>query len=102
MADAPSMFDKLAQGRQKSKTAPTIVSSAVPTPPLPEPLPDEPPKRRQRKATGKRSDPSYIQVGAYIPIELNKSVKRLLVDSDHDFSELVTDLLTAWVRQNDT
>lgn len=88
MADPASMFDKLAQQRQKAKT------------PQPEPEPE--PKRRQRKATGKRSDPNYIQVGAYIPKELNKDVKRLLVDAESDFSDLVTELLEQWVkRQND-
>ena len=59
-----------------------------------------PPQKRQRKATGKRSDPNYIQVGAYVPIEVNKSVKRLLVDKEQDFSELVSDLLAEWVEKN--
>jgi len=87
MADPASMFDKLAQQRQKAKVAPP-----------PEPAPEEP-KRRQRKATGKRSDPNYIQVGAYIPKELNKEVKRSLVDYDGDFSDLVTQLLEEWLEQ---
>jgi hypothetical protein len=81
------MFDKLAQQRQKPKAAPQ-----------PEPAPEEP-KRRQRKATGKRSDPNYIQVGAYIPKELNKEVKRSLVDYEGDFSDLVTHLLKDWLEQ---
>jgi hypothetical protein len=89
MPDAASMFDKLAQGRQKTKVAPEPAPALV----------DEP-KRRQRKATGKRSDPNYIQVGAYVPIELNKSVKRLLVDKEQDFSELVSELLEEWVKKN--
>ncbi len=80
MPDATNMFDKLAQSRQKAKVAP------------------EP---RQRKATGKRSDPNYIQVGAYIPIELNKQVKRRLVDADMDFSDLVAELLNQWVQSSD-
>jgi len=87
MADPVSMFDKLAQQRQKAKAAPP-----------PEPVPEEP-KRRQRKATGKRSDPNYIQVGAYIPKELNKEVKRSLVDYEGDFSDLVTQLLEEWLEQ---
>lgn len=88
MADPASMFDRLAQNRQKAK--------AVSEPTL-EPAPE--PKQRKRKATGKRSDPNYIQVGAYIPKELNKDVKRLLVDVDKDFSELVTELLEGWVKR---
>ncbi len=87
MPDATNMFDRLAQQREKGKAAPT-------------PAPEAEPKKRQRKATGKRSDPNYIQVGAYIPIELNKSVKRLLVDADEDFSDLVAELLEQWVQQN--
>jgi len=79
------MFDRLAQKREQGKA-----SSA----------PEAEPKKRQRKATGKRSDPNYIQVGAYIPIELNKSVKRLLVDDDKDFSDLVSKLLEQWVQEN--
>jgi hypothetical protein len=39
-------------------------------------------------------------VGAYVPIELNKSVKRLLVDKEQDFSELVSELLAEWVKKN--
>lgn len=91
MPDAANMFDKLAQGRQKPKATPE-----------PEPAPalvDEP-KKRQRKATGKSSNPNYIQVGPYVPIELNKSVKRLLVDKEQDFSELVSELLAEWVKKN--
>lgn len=87
MPDASSMFDKLAQKREKVKPAPDLASETEP-------------KQRQRKATGKRSNPNYIQVGAYIPIELNKSVKRQLVDTDKDFSELVAELLAQWVESN--
>ncbi|MEA5453017.1 hypothetical protein VB780_30885 [Leptolyngbya sp. CCNP1308] len=87
MPDASSMFDKLAQKREKVKSTP-------------DPAPETTPKKRQRKATGKRSDPNYIQVGAYIPIELNKRVKRQLVDTDQDFSELVAELLDQWAQSN--
>lgn len=83
MSEATNMFDRLAQQREKGKAAPEVE-----------------PKKRSRKATGKRSDPNYIQVGAYIPIELNKSVKRLLVDDDKDFSDLISELLEQWVRSN--
>ncbi|WOD37392.1 hypothetical protein [Nodosilinea sp. E11] len=86
MHDTSSMFDKLAQKREK------IAKSVI------DPGPKTEPKKHQRKATGKRSDPNYIQVGAYIPIELNKCVKRQLVDTDKDFSELVAELLEQWVH----
>jgi hypothetical protein len=87
MPDAASMFDKLAQGRQKAKAPP-------------EPAPDAFPKPPQRKATGKRSDPNYVQVGAYIPAQLNKQVKRQLVDTDQNFSDLVTELLERWIQNH--
>ncbi|MBE9155715.1 hypothetical protein IQ265_02530 [Nodosilinea sp. LEGE 06152] len=79
------MFDRLAQKREQGKAVPA---------------PEVEPKKQQRKATGKRSDPNYVQVGAYIPIELNKRVKRRLVDTDKDFSELVAELLDQWVQSN--
>jgi hypothetical protein len=87
MPDAANMFDKLAQSRQKAKATP-------------EPEPEAPPQKRQRKATGKRSDPNYLQVGAYIPVKLNKQVKRRLVDTDKDFSDLVAELLEQWVQSS--
>ena len=55
------------------------------------------PAQRKRKKTGKRSDPDYIQVGAYIPRTLNEDVKIKLVRHDGDFSDLITELLEKWV-----
>lgn len=65
----------------------------------PDPVPEAEPKKQQRKAPAKRSDPNYIQVGAYIPIELNKSVERRLVDDDKNFLDLVSELLEQWVQE---
>ena len=86
MADLAGMFDKLAQTRQKKKPGQD-------TEPAPEP------KQRQRKKKSKRSDPDYVQVGPYVPRELNDQVKRLLVGQDKDFSDLVAELLEEWVKQ---
>lgn len=55
------------------------------------------PAQRKRKKTGKRSDPNYIQVGAYIPRTLNEEVKIKLVRHDGDFSDLITELLEKWI-----
>ena len=58
------------------------------------------PKRKVR-AKGKRSDPNTKQVGAYIPRDLDKEVKKLLLDCEGmDFSDLVTQLLERWVAEN--
>jgi hypothetical protein len=50
------------------------------------------------KRKGKRSDPTYDQVGAYVPKELYKDVKEKLVREDRDFSDLVTSLLYKWAN----
>lgn len=61
---------------------------------------ETPPKRKGR-AKGKRSDPNTKQVGAYIPKDLDKEVKKLLLDCEGmDFSDLVTQLLEGWVADN--
>lgn len=58
------------------------------------------PKTLPKKArpTGKRSNPDYTQVSAYIPKDLHKRVKIALVNSDQDFSELVSQLLEEWLN----
>lgn len=52
---------------------------------------------KKGRAKGKRSDPNYTQIGAYIPVDLHKRVKRRLVDEDIDLSDLITQLLDEWV-----
>lgn len=54
------------------------------------------PSKRGR-AKGKRSNPDYEQVGAYIPKSLSLKVKRLLLEEPIDFSELVAELLQEWI-----
>lgn len=55
---------------------------------------------KRGRAKGKRSNPDFEQVGAYIPKSLNLDVKRLLLEDDIDFSELVAKLLQEWVDKN--
>lgn len=76
----------------------------TPTPPPiaiaaePQVTPVVPPRRG--RAPGKRSDPNYTQIGAYIPKELDRAVKRALVDEDNlDLSELIAQLLDDWVKR---
>lgn len=55
------------------------------------------------KGKGKRSDPAYDQVGAYVPKALYIDVKEKLVREDIDFSDLVTELLFKWTKnKNDS
>ncbi|NJO86461.1 MAG: hypothetical protein HC818_08070 [Synechococcaceae cyanobacterium RM1_1_27] len=58
---------------------------------------------RKGRPRGKRSDPSFEQVTAYIPKELYRRVKlKILAEEGEagtptDFSELLADLLKEWL-----
>ena len=71
------------------------IRGTIPTEIAPMPAIDEPLKKGRQK--GKRSNPDYTQVGAYIPKNLDKEVKRKLLDEDIDFSDLVANLLIKWL-----
>jgi hypothetical protein len=59
----------------------------------------EAPSSKQRKK-GKRSNPDYEQVGVYIQRKLHLEVKkRLLTNSERDFSDLVNELITNWLDE---
>lgn len=75
-------------------------SPELETPPPSTPVVETPPPARKGRAKGKRSNPDYEQVGAYTPKALNLEVKRLLLDKELDFSDLVTQLLKQWVSEN--
>jgi len=55
---------------------------------------------KKNRAKGKRSNPDYEQVGVYIPKKISLEVKRQLLESDMDFSDLVTQLLGQWLKEN--
>jgi hypothetical protein len=46
---------------------------------------------------GKRSDPAYRQISTYVRSDLYRSVKRELLMEERDFSDLMDELLAAWV-----
>ena len=101
-----TMFDTLAKKTEKrgqpKEAPPSVLDIATnlraSQSPAVEDLPSEPPmQRRRRVKTGKRSDPSYTQVGCYIPKELNSKVKVKLVGDPRDFSDLVAELLDNWL-----
>lgn len=71
----------------------TPVTSRPSSPPSPAP-------RRPGRPKGKRSDPSFEQVSAYIPGDLHHGVKLALLQErqGREFSELVTELLTGWLN----
>lgn len=56
-------------------------------------------KHPARRRLGKRTAPDYVQVGVYIPKQLHNRAKVLLIneEADRDFSQLIGDLLSAYV-----
>lgn len=60
------------------------------------------PQKKKSRASGKRSNPDYEQIGIYIPKNLHRKAKKLLLDhADQDFSDLMTELLEKWVKSKD-
>lgn len=60
-----------------------------------------PPANKRGRPPGKRSDPSFEPVTAYIRVETHKEVKiRLIREGNKDFSELVEDLLATWLKSH--
>ena len=102
-----TMFDALAKKTEKRSSpdnpAPSVVEIATDLKSAQEPkaseMPEPTKQRRSRAKTGKRSDPSYTQVGCYLPRELNNRVKMKLVADSRDFSDLVAELLDDWLSE---
>lgn len=93
----PNRFSLLSDALKESEAEPEDNEIAADEVEEAEP---EAPRRRKRKKTGKRSDPNYEQVGAYIPKKLAKRVRKRLIDYDDlDFSELVAGLLKEWLEK---
>ena len=56
-------------------------------------------KPKKRKSSGKRTDPDFKQVGAYIRKDTYLQIQRLLLEQpDKDFSDLVEELLTDYLN----
>ncbi len=73
------------------------IASSAPQPQRPEPA------RRGRPPGGKRNNPDYEQVAAYIPKDVYKRVRMRLLEMDkpREFSDLVEFLLRKWLQGND-
>lgn len=55
---------------------------------------------KKTKVKGKRSNPDYVGAFAYIPGKLHEDVKvKLLRRKDLDFSGLVENLLSNWLKE---
>ena len=51
------------------------------------------------KKAGKKGNPEYQQVTAYIPKKLHLDVKRKLIGMEDDFSVTVEKLLREWLKR---
>jgi hypothetical protein len=86
----------------------------IPEPQQPQPIQEpqveqelENPTKKRGRPSGRRSDPDYTQISAYIPLDLLHEVQDLLLQerrrkrlrSGVDVSGLVENLLTDWVKQ---
>ncbi len=61
----------------------------------------EPPQRTAATRIGKRNNPEYVQRTAYIRKKTDQAVKMKLLQQGEgkEFSELVDELLSEWLRQ---
>lgn len=62
---------------------------------------DSPGRHRppRSQVAGKRGDPDYRQVSAYVRKDTHQKVKMALLEEDREFSELVEDLLRDWLAK---
>ncbi|MGA2264481.1 MAG: hypothetical protein ABSH28_24000 [Acidobacteriota bacterium] len=62
------------------------------------------PQQARGREPGKRSNPEFEQVTAYLQKDLYKSVKIALIEQDRsrEFSALVSELLTDWLGKAGT
>lgn len=67
--------------------------------PEPEPEPQPEPPKPKGRPRGKRSNPDYEQVTAYIRRDTHRTVKMALLTEggNREFSELVEELLNEWL-----
>ncbi len=62
---------------------------------------EEPTPVRGRPKDGKRSNPDFTQVTAYIKKATYQETRKHLLDQDQEFSELVQELLERWLAEKD-
>ena len=56
-------------------------------------------KPTKTKGSGKRSDPDYVQISAYIRKDTHRQAKRKLLEygDERDLSDVIEELLKNWV-----
>ena len=63
-----------------------------------DPEPTTAQKNGKLKSPGKRSDPTYTQITAYIKKNTHENVMRKIYKRQ-EFSELIEELLTDWIKK---
>ncbi|MFY9221870.1 MAG: hypothetical protein WAQ98_04330 [Blastocatellia bacterium] len=54
----------------------------------------------ETKIINRKASSTYQQVNTYVPKQLYKQVKILLIEQERGISDLITELLNNWVEQN--
>jgi len=114
-AEKPSVFKSLLDRRKQIEAEPELVEELEETLPIAQvesdevkepPLQPEVEKRGPGRPRGRRSNPDYTQISAYIPLdllldiqdELAKEKRRLRKRSSMTVSELAENLLRDWLE----
>lgn len=61
---------------------------------------NEKPTANETKVINRKASSTYQQVNTYVPKQLYKQVKILLIEQERGISDLITELLNNWVEQN--
>ena len=86
MGKSKSRFDDLMEAKRSGRD---------------EGAPESPRRSRppRSQGAGKRGDPHYRQVSAYVRKDTHQKVKMALLEEDREFSELVENLLRDWLAK---
>ncbi len=96
MSKFKGIFEDTAVEEQEVE-APETAAAPLEAPPRMTVVLPQPPVLPGRTG-GKRSDPEYTQVSAYVGRETYRRVKiALVMDGERDFSDLVDELLRGWL-----
>ena len=84
MTDKKSKFADVAERVTQRRSEPEA------SPALPAPV------AKASRARGKKNDPNYVQVTVYLRKSVHQTAKKILIDQEREFSELVDDLVSQW------
>jgi hypothetical protein len=90
------MFDEALKQAKKARVAETSLNKSDKKAEIVEAFK---PASKKKKSSGKRTDPDFKQVGAYIRKNTYLKIQRLLLEQPNkDFSDLVEELLTNYIN----